>query len=375
MNYDFNEEQNLLKESARKFLSDECPATYVRRMAADERGCSEDVWNKMVELGWLGLPFPEEYGGSGMDFLHLAVLLAEMGYACMPGPFFSTVVLGGLAVLEGGTEAQKKRILEEVSAGRRVVTLAWIEEDGACSEESVRMRAERRGDRYRLSGVKVFVPDAHVAGTIVCAARTEKPDSGLRLFLVDPSGPGVAVHRMETLSGDRLCEVVLDGATVAEEDVLGGLAAPGAKVLRSVLLKAAVAKCAELSGGARRVLEIAVGYAKERIQFGRPIGAFQAVQHHCANMLTYADTIHFMTFHAAWKIARALPFEKEAAMCKAWVSDSYRKLVALGHQVLGGIGFMEEHDLHLYFAQAKAGEVMFGDGDFHREQVASLLGL
>jgi len=217
MNYDFNEEQSLLKESARKFLSDECPATYVRRMAADERGCSAEVWNKMVELGWLGLPFPEEYGGSGMDFLHLAVLLAEMGYACMPGPFFSTVVLGGIAVLEGGTEAQKKRILEEISSGRRIVTLAWIEEDGACSEQSVRLKAHRRGDRYVLTGVKLFVPDAHVAGTIVCAARTEQPDPGLRLFLLDPSVPGVTVHRMDTMAGDRLCEVVLDGVAVADE--------------------------------------------------------------------------------------------------------------------------------------------------------------
>jgi alkylation response protein AidB-like acyl-CoA dehydrogenase len=149
----------------------------------------------------------------------------------------------------------------------------------------------------------------------------------------------------------------------------------GWRVLEKIILMAAVAKSAEMSGGARRVVEVAVQYVKEREQFGRPVGAFQAVQHHCANMLTYADTIKYMALHAAWKIGSGLPFEKDASMCKAWVSDSYRKLVGLGHQVIGGMGFMEEHDMHFYFERAKTAEVMFGDADFHREMVAQRMGL
>jgi len=374
MNYDLNEEQNLLKDSARKFLADECPSAFVRQMTGDEKGFTPDIWKKMADLGWLGLPFPEAYGGAGMDFLHLAVLLAEMGYAGLPGPFFSTVVLGGLAVLEAGSEAQKQSILPELCAGNRLLTLAWLEEDGAGTPDGMRLRADARGDHYILSGVKLFVPDARVADTIVCAARTDASGPGVSLFLVDASNPGITVTPLDTFAGDKQCEVALDRVAVPRSDLLGK-AGEGWPVLERALLLAAVAKCAEMTGGARRVLEMAVGYTKERVQFGRPIGAFQAVQHHCANMLTYADTIQFMTCHAAWRIAAGLAFETEASMCKAWVSDAYRKLVALGHQVMGGIGFMEEHDLHLYFKRAKAAELLFGDADFHRERVARDLGL
>ena len=374
MNYDLNEEQNLLKDAARKFLADECSSAFVRRMAGEDKGFTQDVWTKMADLGWLGLPFPEAYGGSGMDFLHLAVLLAETGYACLPGPLFSTVVLGGLTVLEAGSELQKKTVLPEVVSGNRLLTLAWLEKDGRGLPESITLRADFREGHYVLSGTKLFVPDAHVANTIVCAARTTDPHPGVSLFLVDASKPGLTVTLLDTISGDKQCEVALDSVAVTQGDMLGkpGEAWP---VLKRAILKAAVAKCAEMAGGARKVLELAVGYAKERVQFGRPIGAFQAVQHHCANMLTYADTIQFMTYHAAWRIAAGLPFEREASMCKAWVSDGYRRLVALGHQVMGGIGFMEEHDLHLYFKRAKAGELMFGDADFHRELVAQEMGL
>jgi len=374
MNYDLSEEQNMLKESAHRFLAEECPSEFVREMVEDEKGFSPSLWRKMAELGWMGLQVPEEHGGSGMNFLYLAVLLSEMGRFCLPGPYFSTVILGGLTLMEAGNDEQKADILPDLAEGNRILTLAWLEEDGTYSPEGIRLAAKLQDDNYILSGTKLFVPDAHVADTIVCAARTGEETEGISLFLIDAESPGIGITVLDTLAGDKQCEVVFDGVSVPMTNMLGEVG-KGWPVLEKVLLMSAVAKSAEMIGAAEKVLEMAVTYVKDRTQFGRPVGAFQAVQHHCANMLTYADTNKFMTYEAAWRIASGLPFEKQASMCKAWVGESHRKLVALGHQVIGGIGFMEEHDLHLYFKRAKAAEQMFGDADFHRELVAREMGL
>jgi len=374
MNYDLSEEQNMLKESAHRFLAEECPSEFVREMVEDEKGFSPSLWRKMAELGWMGLQVPEEHGGSGMNFLYLAVLLSEMGRFCLPGPYFSTVILGGLTLMEAGNDEQKADILPDLAEGNRILTLAWLEEDGTYSPEGIRLAAKLQDDNYILSGTKLFVPDAHVADTIVCAARTGEETEGISLFLIDAESPGIGITVLDTLAGDKQCEVVFDGVSVPMTNMLGEVG-KGWPVLEKVLLMSAVAKSAEMIGAAEKVLEMAVTYVKDRTQFGRPVGAFQAVQHHCANMLTYADTNKFMTYEAAWRIASGLPFEKQASMCKAWVSESHRKLVALGHQVIGGISFMEEHDLHLYFKRAKAAEQMFGDADFHRELVAREMGL
>ncbi len=374
MNYDLTEEQNMLKESAHKFLAEECTSELVRKMAKDEKGFKDDLWRKMAELGWMGLPVPEQHGGSGMTFLELAVLLTEMGYYCLPGPFFSTVVVGVLTLLEAGSEKQKAEILPQIAEGNRIATLAWLEKDGTYSPEAMKLTAELKGNQYILSGTKLFVPDAHVADTFICAARTGFEPQDITLFLVDAKSAGIGITLLDTLAGDKQCEVIFDKVAVPKSNVLGEVG-KGWPILDKVLLMSAVAKSAEMVGAAQKVLEMAVSYVKVRTQFGRPIGAFQAVQHHCANMLTYADTVKYMMYEAAWRIASGLPFEQEASMCKAWVSDSHRKLVALGHQVIGGIGFMEEHDLHLYFKRAKAAEQMFGDADFHRELVARQMGL
>ncbi len=374
MDYDLNEEQNMLKESAHKFLANECPGDFVREMAEDKKGFTDDIWQKMTEVGWLGLLIPEEYGGSGMDFLFLAILLSEMGAFCLPGPFFSTAVLGGLTLLETADKAQKEEILPDLAAGNRIMTLAWIEQDGTYNHQGVKVVAETQADNYVLSGTKIFVPDAHVADTIICVAREKGSTTGVDLLLVDAKSPGVSITLLDTMAGDKQCEVVFDGVEIPKGNLLGG-PNQGWPVLKRILQMSGVAKCAEMIGGAQKVTDMAIDYVKIRTQFGRPVGAFQAVQHHCANMLTYSDTIKYMTYSTAWRIAAGLPFEKEASMCKAWVSDSYRRLVALGHQVFGGIGFMEEHDLQLYFKRAKAAEQMFGDADFHREMVAQKMGL
>ena len=374
MNYELTEDQRIIKESAHRLLAESCSTDFVRMMAEDEKGFTPELWNSMAELGWMGLPFPEAYGGSGMSFLDLVVILTEMGYFCTPGPFFSTVVLGGLTVLEAGTEEQKKAILPEVAAGKRFLTLAWLEEEGIPQPEGIRLSADLQAGRVLLSGTKLFVPDAHVADTILCAARTGDAPEAISLFVVDAKQPGIRITPLETLADDKQFEVVFDRVAVPESDLLGE-AGKGWPVLHNTLLRAAVGKCAEMDGASRKALEFAVGYAKERVQFGKLVGTFQAVQYHCADMLTFADTIHFMTCHAAWKIASGLPFVQEASMCKAWVSQAHRRLVGLAHQVLGGIGFMEEHDLQIYYRRAKAAELAFGDAELHREKVAQAMGL
>jgi alkylation response protein AidB-like acyl-CoA dehydrogenase len=301
-----------------------------------------------------------------------------MGYVCLPGPYFSTIVLGGITLLEGGTEAQKTAILPKVASGDVILTLAWPEVSGTYSARGILLKGELNNDHYVLSGTKLFVPDAHIADKIICAVRTREMQSdyeeGVSLFIVDGKSPGMAVQVHNTLSGDKQCELNFDRVEVPRENLLGELHG-GLSILTKVLLKASVAKCAQMSGGGRKVIDLVVPYLKEREQFGRPVGSFQAVKHHCANILTFFDTSKFMTFQAAWRISQGLSFEKEASMCKAWVSDSYRQLVALAHQVMGGVGFMEEHDLQLYFKQAKTAEVAFGDANFHRELVAQQMAL
>jgi len=377
MNYDLNQEQQILKGTAHKFLLKECSSMFVRQMVEDEKGYTADLWRKMADLGWMGLLFPQEYGGSGASFLDLVVLLNEMGYACLPGPFFSTVVLGGLTLLEAGSEEQKRKILSSIAIGEKVLTLAWTEKDGTYTAADLTTKAEKMEDGYLISGLKLFVPYAHVADTLICVARTgpsqREESEGLSLFLVDPKTERVSIQMLKTIAGDKQCEVLFDGVKVPPENLLGKPGEAG-MILKKIQQWAAVAKCAEMSGGGQRVLELVLAHAKERVQFGRPIGAFQAVQHFCANILTYVDTCRFMTYQAAWKISESLDAQKEVSMAKAWVSDSYRRLVALGHQVLGGMGFMEEHDLHLYFKQAKAAELAFGDGDLHREVLAQQMG-
>jgi len=374
MNYDLTEEQNMLRESAHKFLADECPSELVRELAEEKNGFKNDLWQKMAQLGWMGLPIPEKYGGSGMSFIELAVLLYEMGHCCLPAPFFSSVVLGGLTLLEAGSEEQKAEILPALAEGKRILTLAWLERSGTYSADAIKLAARPQGNQYVLSGTKLFVPDAHVADTFICVARTDTEPEDITLFLVDAKSAGIEVSLLDTLAGDKQCEVIFDEVAAPKQNVLGGID-KGWPILKKMLLMSAVAKSAEMAGAGRKVLEMAVSYVKDRTQFGRPIGAFQAVQHHCANMLTYADTVEYMMYEAAWRIASGLPFEREASMCKAWVSDSHRKLVGLGHQVIGGIGFMEEHDLQLYYKRAKAAEQIFGDADFHRELVAREMGL
>lgn len=377
MDLAFSEEQEILKKVAREFLANECPKSYVREMEEDEKGYKPEIWQKMAELGWLGLAFPEKYGGGGGTFLDLAVLLEEMGRALLPGPFFSTVVLGGLTILEAGTEEQKSEFLPKIAQGQLIMTMALTEPSATYEASGIETKAVREGDDFIINGTKLFVTDAHVADYIICVARTKEspdPEEGITLFLVPGKAPGVKCNLLKTIASDKQCEVVFENVRVSSKDVLGEID-KGWPIVKKILEKAAVAKCCEMVGGAQQVLEMTVNYAKERIQFGRPIGSFQAIQHHCANMAIDVDGARYVTYQAAWMVSEGLPCTKEVAIAKAWTGEAYRRVCALGHQIHGGIGFTKDHDMQLYFRRAKAGEVLFGDPDYYREIIAKEIGL
>jgi alkylation response protein AidB-like acyl-CoA dehydrogenase len=366
MDFGFSQEQELLRRTAQDFLAKECPMTYVRQMMEDERGYSEDLWQKLAEMGWLGLICPEEYGGSGLGMVDLVVVLEEMGKVVMPGPFFSTVVLGGVALLEAGSAEQKKRILPDLVSGKTKVTLALLEPTARWDAEGITLRAEKNGSGYRLSGTKLFVPDAQVSDFLVVAARTEE---GHALFLLEKQQSGVNISLLKTMDQTRkLCQVTLDNVQVGAEAVAPG---KGWDVLARVIDRGKVALCGEMCGGAQKVLDMSVEYAKVREQFGRPIGSFQAIQHKCANMLLQVENAKSATYYAAWAVANNVPEAPlAAAMAKACCSDAYRQVAGEGIQVHGGIGFTWEHDMHLYFKRAKFSEVTFGDATWNRELVA-----
>lgn len=377
MDITLNEEQRMLTTMARNFLAKECPKKLVRDMVKDEKGYSPELWQKMAEIGWLGFVIPEEHGGTSGSFMDLALLLEEMGRACLPGPFFSTVVLGALPIIRAGTEEQKRNFLPKISSGKMILTLALTEPGVKFDAASIRVRATSAKDDYIIDGAKLFVPDAQVADYLICVTRTKDgadQENGITLFLVDAKTPGIVCTPLKTMAGDKQYEVVFEKVRVPKKNMLGELDR-GWEEVKKILQQAAVGKCSEMVGAARRALEMTVDYAKERTQFDRPIGSFQAVQHHCANMTVDVDASTFIAYEAAWRLSEGLPCAMEVAMAKAWVSDACRRVCALGHQVHGAVSFGDDHDLHLYTKRVKTAEVAFGNADFHLEALAQELGL
>jgi alkylation response protein AidB-like acyl-CoA dehydrogenase len=377
MDFEFNEEQKMLKTSAREFLEKECPKSLVKQMVADEKGNPPELWHKMAELGWLGLIFPEKYGGMGGNILDLVAIQEEMGRACVPGAFYSTVLLGGLFVLNNGSEEQKQNLLPKVAEGKLILTLALTEPGGSYEAVAVETKAVSDKDDYLISGTKLYVPDAHIADYIICIARTKSgktAEEGITAFLVDGKSPGIRCTLLKTIAGDKLHEVIFDKVRVPKKNIVGKLDHVW-EPLEQTLQQVSIAKCAEMVGGAQKVLEMAADHAKERIVFDRPLGSFPIIQQYIANMIMDIDSSKFLTYEAAWKFSEGLPCAKEIAMAKAWTSEAYRRVTASGHQIYGGIGFTVESDMHLYFRRAKASEVTLGDGNFQREVLAKALGM
>ena len=366
MDFAFSPDQQLLKNSARQFLDAQCKPATVRLLWDDPRGESEAMWKDMAQLGWLGLALPEAYGGSGLGMVETALLLDEMGRASYPGPYLATMV-AARALMEAGSEAQKDRWLAAIAAGDARATVAFLDADLSWDPAAIATTAQRDGAGWRLTGVKQFVPWAHVADAMLVPART--PD-GIGLFIVERGAAGLKLSPVAGMDlATRWLKVELQGVPVAAGGVLGppGQARP---LLERLLRLGAVGAAAEMLGAARRCLDMAVEYAKVREQFGQPIGSFQAIRHKCSEMLVEVENSHSAVYYAAWALdAGAEDADLAASVAKAYVGDAARKVCGEAIQVHGGIGFTWEYDLHLYFKRAKALEPLYGDADYHRELI------
>jgi len=371
VDFGLSEEQEMLKTTARDFLEKECPISLVRDMEEDEKGYSPELWHKIAELGWLGLVFPEEYGGGGGDFLDLTVLLEEMGRSLVPGPFVPTVVLCGLPILAAGTEEQKHDFLPRIAEGEAILTMALTEPSASYSAQGIEAGASPDNSDYIINGTKLFVPDAHIARHLLCVVRT---GDGITLLLTDAGSPGIRCTLLKTLASDRQCEVIFDKVRVPQQNTLGKRG-EGWALVEGTLRQAAVAECALMLGGAQRVLEMTVDYVKERVQYDRPIGSFQVIQHKCADMAIDVEGARYITYQAAWKLSQGLPCAREVSMAKAWVGEAANRTCLQACHLHGAIGYTQDHDVQLYLRRIKAAGLTFGDTIFHHEIVAQHLGL
>ena len=375
MDFGFSEEQEMLRDAAKRFLADNCSTKFVRQMMADESAQDAGFWRKLVGLGWPGLLIPEEYGGQGGTFLDMTVIAEEAGKALVPGPFFAAALLGAPIVIEGGSEAQKKELLPKMAKGEYIATVAIAEASGRFDAGGIELKAGKKGGDYTLSGEKFFVPEAHVADYIVVAARSSGSDEdGVTLLMVPAKHKGVTVTQLKTVDMTRrLCHVKFDEVALPGTNLLGK-EGQGWPILRRTLYIATAALSAEMVGTAQKALDIAVDYAKTRVQFGKPIGSFQAVKHKCVDMMVAVENTRSLTYYACWTVDERLPEAATAVpMAKAYASDMAKNVTSEAIQVHGGIGFTWEHDMHLYHRRALAGEANFGNAPIHRETVAKSL--
>jgi len=374
MDFTMNEQTAMVRDTARKFFREQCPISRVRQVLATEAGYSRDVWRRMAELGWLGLVNAEAYGGSGAPFFDLFALVEEMGRALLPSPYFCSAVLSGSLIEEAGDEQMKEALLPQMIRGETILTMALLDAQGRTDFDDPALDAlPEDGDLYELTGTRLLVPFAHVAeGILLCAKVKDAEKGGPTLFLVDPKADGLEIAPLDTLAKAKAFALRFDRTRVHADRILGG-AGRGNAALGRIWPRATVLQCAEMLGGMDRVVEMTVTHVKERHQFGRPLGALQAVHHACAEMATCLETSRLVATQAAWLIGQGLPAAKETAMAKAWCNDAYKKCAAIGHQLHGAIGFTEEHDMHLYSKHAKVSEMAFGASWLHRSKVADAL--
>ncbi|MEM9133665.1 MAG: acyl-CoA dehydrogenase family protein [Actinomycetota bacterium] len=370
MNFAFTEEQEQLRQFVRSFLEDKSSEAAVREQMDTEKGYDDAVWSQMAEqLGLQSMVIPESYGGQGYSFVELGVVLEEMGRALLCAPFFSGV-LASQAIMQSGDEDAMKAHLPGIASGETIAALAFTEENGKWDESGITMEATAVGDGYALSGVKSFVIDGHVANLLVVAARTA---GGVSLFAVAGDADGLSRESLSTMDQTRKQAKVSFDNTPA---TLIGSEGAGWDTMNTVLDLGAIALAAEQVGGAQLVLEMAVQYAKDRVQFGRPIGSFQAIKHKCADMLLEVESAKSAAYYGLWCAAEMndeLP--SVASLAKAYCSEAYFHAAAENIQIHGGIGFTWEHPAHLYFKRAKSSELLFGDPAYHREQLAQRIGL
>jgi alkylation response protein AidB-like acyl-CoA dehydrogenase len=374
MDLGLTEEQQMLREFARDFLEKECSEQYVRDMEDDPTGFLPEVWRKMAEQGWMGLIVPEQYGGVGMGFLDLMVLIEEFGRAIVPGPFLSTVT-ATLALLEAASDEQKQALLPAIASGAAIWTLALTEPSARFDATGVQLTATRDGDAYVLNGTKLFIRDSHIADNMVVVARTPdtSAEDGISLFYVDAKAAGIKHEPLVTIASEKQNAVRFDNVRLPATQLLGA-EGKGWPVFQRIARQATVLESIYLVGLAQQAFEITLDYTKEREQFGVKIATFQAMQHMAADMITDVDSSRYITYQAAWDVANDEPDAEESVhIAKAWTSEASRRVVAKAQEMHGGIGFTKDYKIQLYYRRQKQSELAWGDADYHRELVADEL--
>ncbi|MEX2323302.1 MAG: acyl-CoA dehydrogenase family protein [Acidimicrobiia bacterium] len=378
MEFAFTPEQDMLRSTARRFLETKAPSEEVRRLMETDEGFDEGLWAEIAAQGWQAMAIPEEYGGAGFTFTEQAILMEEMGRALFPAPFLSSVVLGADLILRAGTDEQKQSLLPEIAAGERRVAVAHLEAGGSWDPDGVAIEVQRDGDDLVLDGSKAFVVDGHTAHTLIVVAREAGTSGrdGVTLVLVDGDAAGVTRQRVETMDMTRKQATVdFDGVRVPSSAVLGETGG-GWPALEETLERAAVALAFEQVGGAQKCLEMSVGYAMVRVQFGRPIGSFQAIKHKCADMLIETEIAKSAAYYAGWAVTAGDDELRIAApLAKSYCSEAFFHAASETIQIHGGIGFTWEHDAHLYFKRAKTDDLLFGTPADHRAALADRLGI
>ena len=368
------EEEKMVRNSAREFLEAECSTTLVREMETDPKGYPPALWRKAAELGWQGMVLPEKYGGQDLPLVYLGLIFEEVGRAIAPLPIHSTVV-AALTIARDGTEAQREAMLPAVVRGDAVLTWAFTERDPRFLPETIQTQAVAEGDHFVINGTKLFVDNFVAADQCLVACRTapgSKGNAGLSLFLVDTKSPGLSHVPLVTLAKDKQSEVVFENVRVPRANLIGELD-QGGPIIERMLDRATALLCAQMLGATRKDAEMAIEYAKYRVAFGQPIGAFQSIQHVCADMIVWIDGGEMLTYEALWKMDQGLPASVEVSQAKAFCNEKCEAVVRFSQMIHGGIGFMMEFDLHLWFRRVSAWAMRLGTSYEHRARVAHAL--
>ncbi len=365
----FSAEQDMLREAVRGVLADACPLSVVRELEDDPTGYSIDLWRQLGQLDLIGLQLPEEYGGSGMTTLESVVLYEEFGRAITPSPHFVSAVLSGGALARSGSEEQKAAWLPRMVTGEAILTPAWLEPDNGFGPKGVQVKAVPDGDGWTITGVKRHVAFAKAATCFVVLARTGDDPADVDLFLVDPTSDGVTMTQQMTVASDAQYRVDFDGVRVTEADRIGS-AGTGWLTWNAVMHEAIILAGAQAVGGAQYALDITVQYSKDRHQFDKPLGAFQALAHNMADAATNIDGAEVLVHEAAWARSDGRPVGKLAPMAKLYACQTYRDVTATAQQIFGGIGFTVEFDIQLYFRRAKQLQMSWWDSRTLEELIA-----
>ena len=369
-----NEEEEMVKNAAREFLEGECPPSLAREMEVDDLGYPPDLWRQMAQLGWLGMSLPESLGGQGLPVTYLGIIIEEIGRAIAPVPFHSTTV-AALTIAADGTPEQQQSVIPKVCSGDSVLTWALTERDPRFLAETIQTQATEQGGNFVINGTKMFVDNFGASEKCLVVCRTSPAsdsNQGLSLLLVDSSSAGITNIPLTTLAKDKQSQVIFENVSVPKANLIGQVD-QGWPIAVAMIERATLLLCAQMVGATRKDAEMAIEYAKNRAAFGRPIGSFQSIQHLCADMTLWVDGAQMLTYEALWKMDEGLPFAVEISQAKSFCNDKCEAVVRSSQVIHGGIGFMMEFDLHLWFRRVTSWTMRLGTSFEHRSKIAKAL--